>query len=98
NPPTQYTEHGDQVGQALGSPESGFLCSATRFEGFMETFDLPTRGAPFNLLDGIATGPDRQIGDQLPLDLLATFWRAALGGMNDRQDQGRVAFLFSNWR
>ena len=98
NSPTQYTEHRDQVGQTLGSPEPGALCSAARFEDLMEDFDLPTPGVPFNLLDGIATGPDREIGDQLPLDLLATFRSAAFGGMNDCQVQGRVALLFSDRR
>src|SRR5882724_4134916 len=64
----------------------------------MEDFDLPTPGVPLNLLDGIAARPDREVGDQFPLDLLAVLRRVALGGVNDRQDQGRVAFLFSDWR
>lgn len=41
---------------------------------------------------------NRQVGDQLPIDLLSAFRRPALFGMDHRQGQSGIALLLSDWR
>ncbi len=64
----------------------------------VEDLNLPSQVIPFELLDGLCTGADRKIGDQLPLDLLPVSWRRPLFGMNHRQGQRGIALLLSNRR
>ncbi|WP_204524494.1 hypothetical protein, partial [Bradyrhizobium sp. SUTN9-2] len=60
-------------GQTLGSPELGLLSFAARFEDFVEHLDPPSQSIPFELLNGVGAGTNRQVGDQLPIDLLPVF-------------------------
>lgn len=63
----------DQVSKTLGGPELRFLSFAARFEDLVKDLDLPSQGIPFELLDSIRAGADRQICDQLPFDFFLFF-------------------------
>jgi hypothetical protein len=62
----------------------------------MEHLHLPTQSLPFELLNGLGAGANRQIGDQLPIDLLSVFRGPALFGMDHRQGQRGIAILLSD--
>jgi len=71
---------------------------AARFENLVEHLDLPSQTIPFELLNGVGAGTNRQVGDQLPIDLLSVFRRPALFGMDHRQGQSGIALLLSDRR
>src|ERR1700731_5448321 len=98
NPPAQDAEGRDQIGQTLGGPELRLLGFAARFEDLVEHLDLPSQSIPFELLNGVRAGTDRQIGDQLPIDLLSVRRRAALLGIDHRQSQRGIALLLPDRR
>ncbi|MET4236487.1 hypothetical protein ACVWXN_005936 [Bradyrhizobium sp. i1.4.4] len=85
----------DQIGQTLGGPEIR-PSFAARFEDLVEHLHLPSQSIPFELLNGVGAGTDRQVGDQLPIDLLSVFRRPALFGMDHRQGQSGIALLLSD--
>lgn len=62
----------------------------------MEHLDLPSQSIPFELLNGVGAGANRQICDQLPLDFLSVLRRHALFGMDHRQGQRGIALLLSD--
>jgi hypothetical protein len=64
----------------------------------LEHLDLPSQSIPFELLDGVSAGADRQIGDQLLFDFLPVLWRTTVFGVDHRQGQRGVAFLLSDRR
>lgn len=64
----------------------------------MEHLDLPSQSIPFELLNGVGAGANRQICDQLPLDFLSILRRQAFFGMDHRQGQRGIAILLSDRR
>jgi|SRR6516162_1921999 len=91
--PAQNAKHGDQLDQAFRGSEPRFLSSATGFQHLVERLNLPPQGIPAKLSRG-----DRQIGDQLPVDLRPIGWLIALLNIEYRQGQRRISLLFSNRR
>lgn len=64
----------------------------------MEVLDLPTHGIPVYLFDSLRARPGWHVGDQLPLDRLASLRCAALGGMDHGQVQCWIALLLADRR
>ena len=96
--PAQNAKHGDQLDQAFRGSEPRFLSSATGFQHLVERLNLPPQGIPAKLFDGGFTRGDRQISDQLPVDLRPIGWLIALLNIEYRQGQRRISLLFSNRR
>jgi len=63
----------------------------------VEHLDLPSQTIPFQLLNGVGAGTNRQVGDQFPIDL-SVFRRPALFGTDHRQGQSGIALLLSDRR
>jgi hypothetical protein len=67
----------------------GNATSGARRQDLVECLDLPPHGVPIELFNNVVTRPDRQVGDQFPVSLLATFWNSAPLGMDYRQSRAR---------
>src|SRR5258708_18635880 len=96
--PTQDAVDRDQIGQALSGPELRLLGSTARFEDLVEHLDLPSQGIPVEFFNGFVARLNRQIGDQLPVDLLSVLRCPAFLSMDHGQRQCRISLMFSDWR
>src|SRR6266403_1526951 len=96
--PAQDAVDRDQIGQALSGPELRLLGSTARFEDLVEHLDLPSQGIPVEFFNGFVARLNRQIGDQLPVDLLSVLRCPAFLSMDHGQRQCRISLLFSDWR
>jgi hypothetical protein len=81
----------------LSSPKPGIFSSATGLQDLVEDLDLPSHGIPFELLNGRPSRRYRQIGDQLPANLLSVPWCYGLLGVDYCQFQGRISLPLSDW-
>ena len=70
------------------------LCIPTR--GFVEHFDLPAQCIPLELLHSVLERSNREIGDQLPDDLLPVLGLATFSRMDHRQLERWILFLLAD--
>ncbi len=64
----------------------------------MQDFDLRPQRVPFDFLDGIPARLDREIGEELPLDLLSPFRRSPLLSMDHGQSECGKFLLLADRR
>lgn len=91
-------ENRDQIDQTLSGSQFRTLRLAARFEDLMEDFDLPPQRVPFDLLDGVLSRLDREIGENLPLDFLSPLRRSPLLSMDHGQSECGIFLLLADRR
>src|SRR3712207_8959670 len=71
-------EQREEFGDPLGGPETRLLRAAAGLQDLVEGLDFPPRRVPADLLDSLAAGAHRQVGQELPLDRPAAARRGPL--------------------
>ncbi len=64
----------------------------------MEDFDLPSQRVPFDLLDGVLARSDREIGEELLLDLLSPLRPSLLLSVDHGQSECGIFGLLADRR
>jgi len=85
----------EQVDDSFSSPKSGLLRLAARFQYLVKGLDLPAQAVPAELLDGIFTATNSQIGDQLPFDSFPVLGFGRFGG-TDHGEFERASWAVKN--
>ena len=90
--PTQDTEDGDQIDQAVGGAELGFLSFAAGFQDLVKRFNFPACGIPLEFFDSLKGCGDRQIRNQFPIDPITAGWNVLFLSVNDGQAKFWISF------
>ena len=76
----------------LGDSQPRLFGPAARFQDLVEDLDLPAHGIPAQLLHRVIVAVDRQVSDQLPVDTGAARRLLRLTGVQQGEDERRIAF------